>query len=219
MITVHCLTFNAFGENTYILADETNEAVIIDPGCYDRAEEKELVDFLAQKKLTPKAIINTHCHIDHVLGAYFCKNHFKIPFLISAKEKEQLEAVKLYAPVYGFNQYKECEADSHLPEEGHFNFGASTLKILFVPGHSPGHLIFYAEKEAFCIAGDVIFKGSIGRTDLPGGNHDLLLAGIKKTVFRLPENVVIYSGHGEKTNVGFEKKFNPFVKDDVVSSK
>jgi glyoxylase-like metal-dependent hydrolase (beta-lactamase superfamily II) len=212
MLQFHCFTFNAFSENTYIVFDETKKAVLIDPGCYDKDEQKTLVDYVEKKELSVVAVYNTHCHIDHVLGNDFCKNHFKVPIYVPEKELPQLRAVKLYAPMYGFGKYREAEPDGFVPETGFVSFGNSAMKILFVPGHAPGHVVFYAEKEEFCISGDVLFRESIGRTDLPGGNHEQLLKNIKEVMYKLPDSVLICSGHGQTTTIGHEKKYNPFVR-------
>ncbi len=210
MIQIQSFTFNPFSENTYVLYDETGEAVIIDPGCCEKEEEEELKSFILSKNLTVRLLLNTHCHIDHVLGNDFVKRQFKVPFLIHPVEMEVLRSVKAYAPSYGFPHYHEVLPDGLLQEGQRIIFGKSTLDVLFLPGHSPGHVGFYQPVQKFLISGDVLFYRSVGRTDLPGGNSDTLLASIHHTLFTLPDDVTVYSGHGPTTTLGEEKVENPF---------
>ncbi|CAN5380382.1 MBL fold metallo-hydrolase [soil metagenome] len=210
MIQIQSFTFNAFQENTYVLFDETGEAVIIDPGCYEKSEQHELKDFVNAEKLTIKFILNTHCHIDHVLGNAFVKHLYKAPFLIHPIDLRVLKAVPAYASNYGFPLYQEVLPDGDLTEGEKVTFGNSELTILFLPGHSPGHVGFYNSPQKFLIGGDVLFYHSIGRTDLPGGNLDTLLSSIHKKLFTLPDEVVVYPGHGTATTLGEEKINNPF---------
>ncbi len=212
MIQIQKLTFNpAFQENTYVLWDETQECLIIDPGCYDTNEQKVLEKFIRDNQLIPKLLLNTHCHIDHVLGNYFIKKTWQIPLLIHPLEQAPLKSVELYAPVYGFQNYEPTESDKLITENDKIQFGNSELQILFTPGHSVGHIVFYCPEQQFCINGDVLFYGSIGRTDLPGGDHATLLKSIREVMFTLPDETLIYTGHGQETHIGFEKKYNPFL--------
>ncbi len=211
MLHIKSFTFNPFQENTYLVYDDKGTTALIDPGCHTPEERKELVDFVESNKLNVRYLLNTHCHIDHVLGNAWAKKRFGISLWIHEKEISVLRSVEVYAPNYGFQNYDPAEAD-HFLEEGHeFQVGEESLKILFVPGHAPGHVVFYHEKSKQCIAGDTLFRGSIGRTDLPGGNHQLLLERIKTQLFTLPSDTIIYPGHGPETNIGFEKIHNPFV--------
>jgi glyoxylase-like metal-dependent hydrolase (beta-lactamase superfamily II) len=207
---VQRFVFNPFMENTYVLYDETQEGVIIDPGCYEREEEDELSDFIAAKKLTVTKLINTHCHIDHVLGNAFIKRKYGVQLHIHSLEAYQLKAVKSYAPNYGFAAYQEAEADAFINEGDVVSFGNQALHILFVPGHSPGHIALYHKHDKIIIGGDVLFENSIGRTDLPGGNFETLLQSIHQKFFTLPDDVTVYCGHGSETTIGFEKRTNPF---------
>ena len=207
---IETFTFNPFDENTYVLHDETGEAVVIDPGCYEKAEQDELAGFIRSKGLKVKLLLNTHCHIDHVLGNYFVKLQYNVPFLIHAVEAPVLKAVKSYASNYGFPNYQEVLADGELREGADVTFGTTSLKIMFLPGHSPGHVGFYDESQKVLIAGDVLFSRSIGRTDLPGGNLETLLNSIHQKLFTLPDDVVVYPGHGPTTTLGEEKIHNPF---------
>jgi glyoxylase-like metal-dependent hydrolase (beta-lactamase superfamily II) len=197
-------------ENTYVLFDETNECIIIDPGCYEREEENKLVEFINEKNLSVKKLINTHCHIDHVLGNAFVKKTFGVSLVIHPKEEHQLRAVKSYAPNYGFALFKDVEADSFINEGEHVSFGNQQLQVLFVPGHSPGHIALYHAQSKILIGGDVLFENSIGRTDLPGGDFDTLIKSIHQKFFTLPDDVTVYCGHGSRTSIGFEKRTNPF---------
>lgn len=210
MMQVQKFTFNAFQENSYVLFDETKEAIIIDPGCYDKSEQIELSDFIEHEDLTVVRLINTHCHVDHVLGNSFVKHKYNVGLEIHEIEEQVLQTVKTIGPVYGFPMYQPAESDSYLVEGTTLSFGSSELKILFVPGHAPGHIAFYNEKEGVCIAGDVLFRESIGRTDLPGGSFDTLIQSIHSQLFTLPDDVIIYAGHGPETTIGHEKQYNPF---------
>lgn len=210
MLNVKSFTFNPFQENTYLLFDDTQECVIIDPGCYEKDEQQELVDFIEKNNLTVKLLLNTHCHIDHVLGNYFVKEKFNVDLHIHPMEEPVLKAVQTYAPNYGFNQYSSTSPDELLKEGEKVVFGDQDLEIIFAPGHSPGHVCFYSIPDKILIGGDVLFRGSIGRTDLPGGDHDTLIESIHEKLFILPDDVIVYCGHGPDTTIGFEKKTNPF---------
>jgi hydroxyacylglutathione hydrolase len=210
MLLIQTFTFNALSENTYVVSDETLEAIIIDPGCYSREEQQELSEYIEKHRLKIKFILNTHCHIDHVLGNHFVKEKYKAPLLIHKIEEAQLRAVKNYAPVYGFTAFSEAEPDRFINESDTITFGNTNWKILFLPGHSPGHVGFYDGKEKILFSADVLFQNSIGRTDLPGGNFDTLIQSIHKKIFTLPDDIVVYPGHGPTTTVGEEKISNPF---------
>lgn len=208
---IKSFTFNPFQENTLVVFDETNEAVIFDPGCFEKQEYLKLTDFIEENNLQVKVLINTHCHIDHVLGNAYIKRKFQIPLWIHRNEIPVLKSVSAYAPSYGFPGYEESEADEFIDEKDTLKFGNTSLEIRFVPGHAPGHLVFYHQPSKTCIGGDTLFKDSIGRTDLPGGEPDTLINAIKKQLFTLPDDTVIYPGHGPTTTIGYEKENNPFV--------
>jgi glyoxylase-like metal-dependent hydrolase (beta-lactamase superfamily II) len=210
MLSVQIFEFNAFSENTYVVSDETKEAVIIDPGCYSREEQRELVSYAEGQQLKVKYILNTHGHIDHVLGNDFTKDKFKAPLLISKLDLATTRAVKNYAPLYGFDAYRDAEPDQLLSEGDAISFGNTSWKILFLPGHSAGHIGFYDVKEKMIFSGDVLFSQSIGRTDLPGGNFETLISSIHQKLFTLPDDVLVYPGHGPSTTIGEEKISNPF---------
>lgn len=211
MLHLKSFTFNPFQENTYLLYDESLEATLIDPGCYETEEQLDLLDFITEKKLRVTQLLNTHCHIDHVLGNFWAKKTFSLPLGIHQNEVPVLKSVEVYGPDYGFKKYQSTEADYFLKEGDQIIVGKESLEILFVPGHSPGHLVFYHKPSNQAIVGDTLFRGSIGRTDLPGGNHQLLLSKIKSELISLPDETVLFPGHGPATTVGFEKVSNPFV--------
>ncbi|MEQ8927006.1 MAG: MBL fold metallo-hydrolase [Fulvivirga sp.] len=210
MIQVQSFTFNPFLENTYVLYDETGEAIVIDPGCYENYEKEQLNTFIEDQNLTVKRLINTHCHIDHVFGNEFVKKKYGVKLEVHLSDVETLRAVKAYAPSYGFQHFEESEVDSNLAEGDTVKFGNSELKVLFVPGHAPGHIALYSNADNLCINGDVLFMESIGRTDLPGGDFDTLIKSIHEKLFTLPDETVVYCGHGPETTIGHEKQNNPF---------
>jgi hydroxyacylglutathione hydrolase len=210
MLSIETFEFNPFQENTYILYDETNEAVVIDAGCYDRTEQNELSQFIVDKKLTVKALLNTHSHIDHILGSYYVKDKYKVPMLIHPLDEQVLRAGKMSAQIYGIPNFTEVTADGYLTEGEPVKFGNQSLDVLFLPGHAPGHVGFYHAKEKVLMGGDVLFNRSIGRTDLPGGDFNTLIESIHKKIFTLPNDVVVYPGHGPATTVGEEKVENPY---------
>ncbi|MDA0193868.1 MAG: MBL fold metallo-hydrolase [Bacteroidetes bacterium] len=210
MIQIKSFEFNDFAENTYILYDETCECVIIDPGCYNISEKNQLQGFIEDRKLKVVKLLNTHCHIDHVLGNAFVKETYDVSLIIHPKDEVTLEAVKVYAPVYGFNNYEEAKADGFMVEGDQLTFGSSILNVIFVPGHAPGHVAFVSENQQFCIGGDVLFLKSIGRTDLPGGDLDTLIESIHQKMFILDDATVVYPGHGPTTKIGAEKLYNPY---------
>lgn len=210
MLSLQTFTFNPFQENTYVLYDETNEAVVIDAGCYDRDEERELSDFISNKKLTVKAIFNTHSHIDHILGTYYVKDKYKVPLFIHRLDEQVLRAGKMSAQIYGIPNFTEVSPDSYFAEGEQVKVGNQSLDVLFLPGHAPGHVGFYHAAQKILLGGDVLFFRSIGRTDLPGGDYDTLIESIHKKIFTLPDDVVVYPGHGPTTTVGEEKVENPY---------
>lgn len=207
---IQSFTFNPFMENTYLVYDDSSETILIDPGCHDKREQEELISFVENNQLNVKLILNTHGHIDHVLGNSFAKNHFKCPLWIGDKDLDTLRSVTAYASNYGFQNYQPAEPDRLLNENETINFGNSELKILFVPGHSPGHIAFYNVDHEFIIGGDVLFDGSIGRTDLPGGDFNTLISSIHQEFFKFDDKVIVYPGHGGETTIGKEKVSNPF---------
>ncbi len=211
MINIQQFTFNPYQENTYVLFDETSECVIIDPGMYEGSEQNELVRFIKDKGLKPVLLLNTHCHIDHVLGNKFVFDQWGLKPQFHKGELPLLHRVVSYAPQMGFQYEVSPEPEVFLGETGTVSFGNSQLELIFAPGHSPAHLCFYAKNENFLIGGDVLFFRSIGRTDLPGGNHQQLIESIKNNVFVLPDDCEVHPGHGPSTTIGYEKLNNPFL--------
>jgi glyoxylase-like metal-dependent hydrolase (beta-lactamase superfamily II) len=213
MIQIQSFTFNGFQENTYVLFDETKECIIVDPGCYELEEQQKLKQFITDRGLKPVHLVNTHCHIDHVLGNRFVADHWDLDLAIHHLDVPTLNSVKEYCALYGFHNYKESPQASRFLKEGEqIKFGDSTLDILFTPGHAPGHIVLHCSKQNFVIGGDVLFQMSIGRTDLPGGDFDTLISSIREKLFSLDEKTLVYCGHGPSTNIGFEKANNPFLK-------
>ncbi len=210
MAEVKQFTFNPFMENTYVVYDESKECVIIDPGCYTQEERDQLVAYIDDNALKVVKLLNTHCHIDHVFGNAFVKRHWGVDLWIHPKDEETLRAVKVYAPMYGIPNYEEALHDHFLEEGDKVNFGNTSMEVLFVPGHAPGHIAFVLHDEKVCINGDVLFEGSIGRTDLPGGDFNTLIQSIHTKIFPLGDDYKVYTGHGNPTTVGREKMTNPF---------
>jgi hydroxyacylglutathione hydrolase len=212
MIQIKTFCFNPFQENTYILFDETKECVIIDPGCYYPEEEKELSDFIADNKLIPKKLLNTHCHIDHVFGNKYVADTYSIGLEMHKLDLFNLENVKTVSEMYGINGYKNSPMPVNFLDEGiTVSFGNSAMNVLFTPGHAPGHITFVLKEQKAIISGDVLFYGSVGRTDFPGCSHEDLISSIKNKLFPLGDDFTVYCGHGPKTNIGFEKQNNPFI--------
>ena len=207
------LTFNNFMENTFIVYDQTKECIIIDPGCYSEEEKDKLLSFIKSNKLKPTLLINTHCHIDHIFGNNFVNKIWDIELAINKLDLEILNGAHLVAQSYGFNNYEPSPLPSRYIKEGDFiTFGQSKLKIIFTPGHAPGHISLYSQKDNFIISGDVLFMNSIGRTDLPGGDYEILIKTIKTKLLTLPEKTKVCCGHGPDTTIDNEKKNNPFLK-------
>ena len=205
-------TFNGFQENTYVIYDkQTLETAIIDPGCHSSSEQAALKEFIEANQLKVKYLLNTHCHVDHVLGNWFVKDTYQVPLLIHPLEINTLHSVPAQATMYGFFNYERTEPDMWIEEGQQILLGTEALDVLFVPGHAPGHVAFYYPKNHICIAGDVLFRESIGRTDFPGCNHAHLIQSIKQKLFTLPDKTVIYPGHGPSTTIAHEKKYNPFL--------
>lgn len=210
MIRIKTFTFNALQENTYLVYDDEGSSMIVDPGCYEVHEQNELVDYIKKNNLTVKLLVNTHGHIDHVLGNYFVKETFKVPFEIFHLDLPSLQSVASYASNYGFHSYTPATPDRLLTLNDTIHVGSMTFKILFVPGHAPGHIAFINVEEKICLSGDVLFRNSIGRADLPGGDYDTLIKSIHEQLFTLPDDMVVFPGHGPTTTIKFEKKHNPY---------
>ena len=211
MANVQAFENNPYQENTYILFDETGECVIIDPGMETAREQNAVVNFIKANNLKPVLLLNTHCHIDHVLGNRFVFDHYGLKPKFHIGESDVLEAVIAYAPAMGLRYEPSPLPDEYLPESGVISFGDTSLQLIFAPGHSPAHLCFYDKAGNLLVGGDVLFRESIGRTDLPGGNHSQLIKNIKEKLFLLPDDCTVYPGHGPETTIGYEKQHNPFL--------
>lgn len=207
---VQSFVFSPFAENTLVLFDETKEAIIIDPGCYEAAERQVLQDFIHEQELHVTKLVNTHCHIDHVLGNAWVKRTYGVELYIHPEDAVTLKMQEVIGPNYGFVAYESSEAEHYLQEGDEVQFGQTSLRVLFVPGHAPGHIALVHDADHITIGGDVLFKQSIGRTDLPGGDHQTLINSIREKLFALPDEMVVYPGHGPVTTIGEEKQSNPF---------
>ena len=211
MMEVAVFTFNEFSENTYLLYDATKACIIVDPGCNTRDEQELFSGFIELHGLKPVKLVNTHCHIDHVLGNRYINEKYGLELIAHRAEIPVLAAADISSKIYQINYDPSPEISSFLEEGDIVEFGETKLEVLFTPGHSPGSVSFYHKESKQVIGGDVLFQGSIGRTDLPGGDHDTLIASIKNKLFPLGEDVVVYSGHGPSTTIGHEQKINPFL--------
>ena len=212
MIQVQKLTFNPFQENTYVVFDETKECIIIDPGCYTHDEHNRLRAYIEGNGLKPVKLLNTHCHIDHVLGNYFVSKEYELELGIHKADLSTLTSVPTYCHAYGFDAYQlSPEPAYYLNEDDQIKFGNSELDVIFCPGHAPGHVVFYNAESNFVINGDVLFEGSYGRVDLPGGDFETLKHSITTKMFALPNETVVYTGHGNETTIGIEKQRNPIL--------
>ena len=203
--------FNMFPVNCYVLADETQEAIIIDAGCYYPEEQRQLKSFITTHQLTVRHLLNTHLHADHLFGNAFAAREFGVSPEASQRDEFLLAGIPTFCKSFGFPLNEKPAALGHYISDGEtIRFGNTELKAISVPGHSPGSLVYYCEKEHCMFSGDTLFKGSIGRADLEGGNFDDLRENIMSRLFVLPDNTVVYPGHGNETSIGNEKKNNPF---------
>lgn len=211
MLSIKFFTFSPIQENTYVVYNENKECIIIDPGTYDDEEKETLKQFILDNNLIAKALVNTHCHLDHVFGNKFFSEEFGLKLQIHRNE----EVVLSYGPTAGLMYnlpFDNYQGDFIYLEDGDIlQLGEDKLEIILAPGHSPGSICFYCKAQKFLIGGDVLFNRSIGRTDLPLGDHQTLLNSIKTKLFVLPDDVIVYSGHGRPTTIGEEKQFNPFL--------
>ncbi len=211
MIKIKKFTFNAFQVNTYILYDDTGECAIVDASCYEKDEKKQLAAFIEENKLTPVAQLLTHCHIDHMLGSRFISKTYKLKPLTHKDSLPFLENSKDYGKVFGFDADKPVMPEIFLEEGDIVEFGKQELKVIYTPGHAAGSLCFYNEAGKFVLVGDVLFQNSIGRTDLPTGDHDLLIKSILQKLLVLPDDITVYPGHGPSTSIREERTANPFL--------
>ena len=211
MLKIKSFVFSPIQENTYLLYTEFNNCLIIDPGCYFPEEKDELEAFITQSGLKPQMLLNTHCHLDHVFGNKFVAKTYSLTLQIHEKEKVMLDLAPASGLMYDMPFDNYAGKLLFLEDGGKLVLDGDELEIIFAPGHSPGHICFYCAKQNFIISGDTLFNWSIGRTDLPGGDHKTLLKNIRERLFVLPDETVVYSGHGPVTTIGEEKMYNPFL--------
>ena len=212
MLTIQVFTFNPYQENTYLLVDDNKNVVIVDPGMHSLQEQEYFKAYIEKNSLVPKLLLNTHCHIDHVLGNHFVYENWGLMPNFHEDEIPVLVAVENYAPQMGFRYERSPIPESFFTDNEEIDFGGNIIKAILAPGHSPGHICYYIAKQNILIGGDVLFKNSIGRTDLPGGDHQTLIQSIQNRIYSLPEETQVYPGHGPVTNIGFEKETNPFIR-------
>jgi len=211
MLTIRPFIFNSFGVNTYVLYDESLECIIIDPACQYPDEENELAGFIEANNLKPVRLINTHTHIDHILGNAFISEKYNLLPEMHTDAVIFLDSAKQAGAVYGLKIEKVIFPVHFLSDGDVVKFGNSVLRILFTPGHAAGSICIVCDAGSFVISGDVLFQESIGRTDLPTGDLDLLLASIREKLFTLPDSFKVYPGHGPATSIGYERRNNPFI--------
>ncbi|MEM9897728.1 MAG: MBL fold metallo-hydrolase [Bacteroidota bacterium] len=212
MLHVRDFTFNPYQENTYLIYDDEGTCAIIDPGCYTSSEQERLVQYIAQHNLKPVLLLNTHGHVDHMLGNQFVKDTYSIPFHTHEGVIAELEAVPAYAAMFGLSVAPSPLPDHLLNEGDTVQIGDEKLEVLFTPGHSAGHISFFHRESDQLFSGDVLFQNSIGRVDLPGGNYETLMQSIIEKLLPLGNDVVVYPGHGPATTIGEEYRLNPFIR-------
>lgn len=213
MLKIKRFVFSPFYENTYLIWDvSTKDAVIIDPGCYDENERITLDQFISKESLQIKYLINTHCHIDHIFGNAYIKEKYNPTFIAPEKDLFMLDLMIDTAKSYGVEFTPSPKPDKLIDETESFILGESIGKFIFTPGHTPGEYCLYFEKDKICFTGDVLFRSSIGRSDLWGGDYETLLNSIRTRLFTLPDDTIIYPGHEEQSTIGDEKENNPFFK-------
>jgi len=211
-MTIKTFIFNPIQENSYLVYDETLEAVVIDAGCISKVEKRALKQYMEDNNLTLKRVLNTHLHFDHQFGNRFLFETFGIKPEAGKEDEYLLENVIAQTRSFGLDVDEEAQPlGGYIIENHEIKFGNSSFTAFHVPGHSPGSMAYYAEKDGVLFAGDVLFRGSIGRTDLPGGDYATLIQSITQKLLPLPDSTVVYSGHGPQTTIGFEKKNNPFL--------
>ena len=211
MLNINFFTFNAFEENTYVISNEKNECWIIDPGMYDKREVAQITSYITDKQLQPKAIINTHTHLDHIFGVQALVDKYHIPFGIHEQELDVLKMAAGSATLFGFDLGKPPQPTFFIKTGTPLQLGDDMLDVFFTPGHSPGSISFYYPKGNWVVSGDVLFAESIGRTDLPGGSFEVLLNSIRSSLFTLPGDTTVLPGHGPATTIAHEQKNNPFL--------
>lgn len=211
MLYIQSFVFNDFQENTYVIYNDEKQCWIVDPGMYETAELHLFFSYIEENELVPQAIINTHAHLDHIFGVAALVDKYNIPFGIHKKDLPILQGAAGSAMLFGFDFKSAPQPTFYIDDDSYFDLGDDKLEIRLVPGHSPGSIAFYYSAGKWVVVGDALFQGSIGRTDLPGGNHNELISSIKSRLLTLPDDTTVYSGHGSPTSIGEEKRHNPFL--------
>lgn len=211
MIKIAVLPFNPFQENTLIVSDHTGEAIIIDAGNYSQQENAALDKYIADNDLKPVMAVNTHGHIDHILGVGHVKGKYGIPFALHGDDIFLVDSAPAHGQIYGFNLAQAPVVDIDLKGQETIKFGESELQIIHTPGHTPGHINLYDPENKMLITGDTLFKESIGRTDLPGGDYSWIMKSILEKIMPLGGEVRFYPGHGPSSTLGHEAMYNPFI--------
>ncbi|MCX6301771.1 MAG: MBL fold metallo-hydrolase [Bacteroidia bacterium] len=207
---IHKIVFSPIKVNTYILADQSGKCAVIDCGCYDENEFKILTDFIMGKKLEPVLLLNTHCHLDHIFGNGMFLKKYNLGAYCHSEEKMNRTNAVLYSQFFGLTMDSPPEPAGFITDGQTVSFGSEILVALHIPGHAPGSLAFYSKNNGAIFTGDALFSGSIGKTDIPGGDHSMLIDSIQSKLFVLPPETVVYPGHGEATTIGMEMKSNPY---------
>ena len=210
-MSIATFCFNPFSENTYLIWDSNKHCIIIDPGCSSQEEERELVSFISDKALKPVLLLNTHCHIDHIWGNYFITQKYQIPLQIHLDDLNLLRQGQMQAKHFGLSLPASPEPNIFIDPQKPIQVGEIILQVLHTPGHSQGSVCFWNQQEGYVLCGDVLFAGSIGRTDLPGGSYPVLMQSLNILTKTLPPETIVYSGHGQETTIGNEIKHNPFL--------
>src|SRR6056297_2536881 len=208
MIEIKTFVFNPFQENTYLVSVSSGKCILIDPGCHFEEEQQQLVSYIKNKQLTPKLIVHTHGHIDHVLGINFLKDYYQIPALMHPDDLTVLRSSKDFGKMVGLDIEQPSDPEQHTGEDKTLEFGETRFQILHVPGHSPGSIALCHQQKGTVFSGDVLFRRGIGRTDLMGGDYTTLVESIQNKLFTLPDETIVYPGHGEPTTIGEEKIHN-----------
>ena len=208
---IACLPFNPIQENTYVVWDDTKECIVIDAGNSSPREDAALDNFIAERGLKPVLAANTHGHFDHTMGVEHLRQRYGIPFALSGKDRFLLENAAMSGSVFGVKVGVMPPIDRDLDDETEIRFGQTTLRILRTPGHTPGHVAFYEPQSKALFTGDTLFRESIGRTDLPGGDYSWIMRSILDVILPLGDEVQVYPGHGPETTLGHESLYNPFI--------
>lgn len=211
MIQIETLIFNSFQVNTFLVWDETGDCLVVDPAFYTEEERIRFDRLIGEKGVKLTGQVNTHCHIDHVLGIHHIQSHYQCPFRAHPEEERNVKHAPVMGEVFGLHMEPLKVIDQVVQDEEVIQVGNHSLQSIHVPGHSPGSLAYYSEEGGFVITGDALFEGSIGRTDLPGGDYDQLIQSIKSRLLVLPPDTAVYPGHGPASTIGNECTENPFL--------